>query len=87
LRAVKPDRTKQGSTIEAIMAKADHTARFLQTCDGRAYCDDCLTGLMGFSGPEEAEEVTGALGGTDGFIREPGECCLCHERKQTIRAP
>jgi hypothetical protein len=42
--------------------------------------------LMDFSGPAEAEQVTSGLAATDGFTREPGECCLCHERKQTIRA-
>jgi hypothetical protein len=74
------------STIDAIMSKAEHTARFLQTSNDRAYCDDCLTMLMRFSGLAEAEQVTNGLGGTDGFVREPAECCLCHERKQTIRA-
>jgi hypothetical protein len=68
------------------MSKAESTARFLQTSNDRAYCDDCLIMLMGLSGPEEAAQVTSGLAGTDGFAREPGECCLCHERKQTIRA-
>jgi hypothetical protein len=68
------------------MSKAEHTARFLKTSDDRAYCDDCLITLMGYSGPAEAEQVTSGLAATDGFTRELGECCLCHERKQTIRA-
>ena len=72
--------------IDAIMSKAESTARFLQTSSDRAYCDDCLIMLMGFSGPAEAEQVTSELSGTDGFTRELGECCLCHERKQTTRA-
>ena len=67
------------------MANAENTARFLQTSGDRAYCDDCLTMLMGFSSPAEAQGVTSGLGG-NGFIRELGECCLCHERKQTTRA-
>jgi hypothetical protein len=68
------------------MPDTEHTARFLQTSNDRAYCDDCLTTLMGFSGPDQAERVTNGLAGTDGFTREAGECCLCHERKQTTRA-
>jgi hypothetical protein len=72
--------------IGAIMPDAESTARFLKTSSDRAYCDDCLTMLMGFSSPAEAEGATSSLAGTDGFIREPGECGLCHERKQTIRA-
>ena len=68
------------------MSKAESTASFLKTSDDRAYCDDCLTNLMGFSGPAEAEEVASSLADTDGFSRALGECCLCHERKQTIRA-
>jgi len=68
------------------MSKAEHAARHLQTCDGRPYCDDCLAGLMGFSGQDEADKVTRALSVTDGFTREDAECCLCHERKPTIRA-
>jgi hypothetical protein len=68
------------------MSKAESTALYLQTSDGRAYCDDCLTMLMGFSGLDEAEKVTSGLAGTAGFARELGECGLCHERKQTIRA-
>ena len=68
------------------MPNAENTARFLQTSNDRAYCDDCLTMLMGFAGPAEAERVTSGLAGQDGFIREQGECCLCHERKQTTRA-
>jgi hypothetical protein len=72
--------------MDATMSKAESTARFLQTSSDRAYCDDCLIMLMGFSGPEEAAQVTSGLAGANGFIRELGECCLCHERKQTIRA-
>jgi hypothetical protein len=68
------------------MSKAEHTASFLKTSNDRSYCDDCLTMLMGFSGPAEAEQVTTGLAATDGFTRETAECCLCHERKQTIRA-
>jgi hypothetical protein len=68
------------------MSKAEHTARFLKTSDDRAYCDDCLITLMGFSGPAEAVQVTSGLAAADGFARQLGECCLCHERKQTIRA-
>jgi hypothetical protein len=68
------------------MSKAESTASFLKTSNDRAYCDDCLMMLMGFSGPAEAEQVTSGLAAAEGFVREPGECCLCHERKQTIRA-
>jgi len=68
------------------MPNAEDTARFLQTSSERAYCDDCLIMLMGFSSPAEAEAVTSGLAGKDGFVREQGECCLCHERKQTTRA-
>ena len=68
------------------MANAEDTARFLQTSSDRAYCDDCLTMLMGFASPAETESVMSGLAGKDGFIREQGECCLCHERKQTTRA-
>ena len=68
------------------MPDAESTARFLQTSGDRAYCNDCLTMLMGFAALAEAEGVTNSLAGTDGFIREEGECCLCHERRQTIRA-
>jgi hypothetical protein len=68
------------------MSKAESTARFLQTSNDRAYCGDCLIMLMGLSGPAEAEQVTSELAAADGFARETGECCLCHERKQTIRA-
>lgn len=72
--------------IGAIMPNTESTARFLQTSNDRAYCDDCLTMLMGFASAAEAEGVTSGLAGKDGFVRESGECCLCHERKQTIRA-
>jgi hypothetical protein len=68
------------------MPNAENTARFLQTSNDRAYCDDCLTMLMGFSSTAEAEGVASGLAGKDGFIREQGECCLCHERKPTTRA-
>ncbi len=68
------------------MPKAESTARFLQTSSDRAYCDDCLVMLMGLSGPEEAAQMAGELAAMDGFVRETGECCLCHERKPTIRA-
>ena len=68
------------------MSKAEHTASFLKTSDDRAYCDDCLITLMGLSGPAEAEQAINSLAGTEGFARELGECCLCHERKQTTRA-
>jgi hypothetical protein len=68
------------------MPDAESTARFLQTSNDRAYCDDCLTMLMGFASAAEAEGVTSGLAAKDGFVREQGECCLCHERKQTIRA-
>ena len=68
------------------MPDTEPTARFLQTSNDRAYCDDCLTTLMGFSGPAEAERVISGLAGMGGFTREPGECCLCHERKQITRA-
>jgi hypothetical protein len=68
------------------MSKAESTARFLQTSNDRAYCDDCLIMLMGLSGPEEAAQMIGELAAAGGFAREPGECCLCHERKQTTRA-
>jgi len=67
------------------MANAEDTARFLRTSSDRAYCDDCLTMLMGFSSPAETESAMIGLAGKDGFIREQGECCLCHERKQTTR--
>jgi hypothetical protein len=77
---------KVSATIDAIMPDAENTARFLQTSNDRAYCDDCLTMLMGFAGAAEAQGVTSDLAGKDGFVREQGECCLCHERKQTIRA-
>jgi hypothetical protein len=72
--------------VDAVMSKAENTAQFLKTCSDRAYCDDCLTMLMNFSRPAEAEQVMSGLAATEGFAREPGECCLCHERKQTIRA-
>ena len=68
------------------MPNAENTARFLQTSNDRAYCDDCLMMLMGFSNPSEAEGVTSGLAAKDGFVREQAECCLCHERKQTTRA-
>jgi len=68
------------------MPNAEDTARFLQTSSDRAYCDDCLTMLMGFASAAEAEGVASGLASTDGFIRAPGECCLCHERKPTTRA-
>jgi hypothetical protein len=68
------------------MSKAESAARFLQTSGDRAYCDDCLIMLMGLSGPEEAAQIASELAATDGFARETGECCLCHERKQTTRA-
>jgi len=68
------------------MPNAEDTARFLQTSSDRAYCDDCLTMLMGFASPAEAEAVTSSLAGKEGFVREQAECCLCHERKQTTRA-
>jgi hypothetical protein len=68
------------------MSKAESTARFLQTSNDRAYCDDCLVMLMGLSGPEEAAQIASELAAAAGFAREPGECCLCHERKRTVRA-
>jgi len=70
----------------AIMPDTETTARFLQTSNDRGYCDDCLTMLMGFASAAEAEGVTSDLASQDGFVREQGECCLCHERKQTIHA-
>jgi hypothetical protein len=73
-------------TIEAIMPNAEDIERFLRTSSDRAYCDDCLTMLMGFSSPAEAEGVSSGLAEKAGFIREQGECCLCHERKQTTRS-
>ena len=68
------------------MPNIEATARFLQTSSDRAYCDDCLTMLMGFASSADVEAVTSSLAGEDGFIREQGECFLCHERKQTTRA-
>jgi hypothetical protein len=68
------------------MPSTEDTARFLQTSSDRAYCDDCLTMLMGFSAPADVESVTSGLAAKEGFIREQAECCLCHERKPTTRA-
>ena len=68
------------------MPNIEDTGHFLQTSSDRAYCDDCLTMLMGFASPAEAEVVTSGLASEEGFIREQAECCLCHESKQTTHA-
>jgi hypothetical protein len=52
------------------MPNAENTARFLQTSNDRAYCDACLTMLMGFASAAEAEGVASDLAGKDGFVRE-----------------
>ncbi|KKN57024.1 hypothetical protein LCGC14_0566460 [marine sediment metagenome] len=50
-------------------------------------CDKCIAEALGFKNKgAHPAQITGALATTSDFIREQGECSICHSQKEVIRA-
>lgn len=69
----------KGSTI------AGQIAALIKRMDGVALCDDCITDRLGLSVRSQANAVTRAISGVDGFERIKSPCSLCGTAKTVIR--
>lgn len=50
-----------------------------------AWCDSCIVKNLFLTAHAHSAQITAALGTTSDFVREMGECSICHEPRKVIR--
>lgn len=69
------------------MTRPQEVNRFITSFSPLAVCDKCIAGKLGWvNETAHPAQITAALATTSDFSRERGECSVCHNQKQVIRA-
>jgi hypothetical protein len=69
------------------MSRPQEVNEFITGHAPNAVCDKCIAEALGWSNTgAHPAQITGALATTSDFTRERGECSLCHNQKEVIRA-
>jgi hypothetical protein len=56
------------------------------TAHGQPICDKCIMETLELTAHAHSAQITGALGTTSDFMREPGQCSLCKNERVVIHA-
>ncbi len=70
---------------EGVMSMSERVSAFLTVRRPNRFCDDCIAESLEFSGRENYQMATSALGTTDSFHRGQGVCSMCGKEKMVIQ--
>jgi hypothetical protein len=62
---------------EVMMTVPEQVSAFLNAKKSAAFCDQCITSLLGLKRHQQAQQATTGGAAAGGFIRESGTCSNC----------
>jgi hypothetical protein len=65
---------------------AERVADLLRSKRPESLCDYCIAKLLDLKKRQQANQATNALEHSADFVRQVGECSVCHEDRMVIRA-
>ncbi len=67
------------------MIVAEQINLYLTQHSPNTFCDGCIARELSLMKPQQAQQITSALGTTRDFVREAGVCEICGRGKKVIR--
>lgn len=69
------------------MSRPQEVNDFITRQAPKAVCDKCIAVALGFANKTaHPAQITAALATTSDFTRDRGDCSICHNEKEVIRA-